>query len=118
MGARLTGVSQAYARVIACPGYLPLWLGQLISNFGDTLHCIALVVLVFQLTVLTMAHRLATGREADRVIVLERGRIVEQGTPEQLVAEGGQFAAALLQLEVSGWDWRSVRSDSDGGDPP
>jgi len=30
--------------------YFPLWLGQLVSNFGDTLHYIALVVLVFQLT--------------------------------------------------------------------
>jgi ATP-binding cassette subfamily B protein len=64
--------------------------------------------------VLTIAHRLATAREADRVIVLERGRIVEQGTPDQLVADGGHFAT-LLQLEASGWDWRSVGSDTDGG---
>src|ERR687888_277709 len=50
MGARLAGVGQAYARVIATPSYFPLWLGQLLSSFGDTLHYIALVVLVFQLT--------------------------------------------------------------------
>ena len=30
--------------------YFPLWLGQLVSSFGDTLHYIALVVLVFRLT--------------------------------------------------------------------
>ena len=50
MGTRLAGVGQAYARVIASPTYFPLWLGQLLSSFGDTLHYIALVVLVFRLT--------------------------------------------------------------------
>ena len=45
MRGRLAGVTRAYARVIASPRYFPLWLGQLISNFGDTLHYIALVVL-------------------------------------------------------------------------
>ena len=50
MGGRLAAVARAYGRVIASPGYFPLWLGQLISNFGDTLHYIALVVLVFELT--------------------------------------------------------------------
>jgi ATP-binding cassette, subfamily B, multidrug efflux pump len=55
--------------------------------------------------VLTIAHRLATAREADRVIVLDRGRIVEQGPPGALV-EAGRHFAALLDLESSGWDWR------------
>ena len=50
MGVRLAGVGQAYTRVIASPRYFPLWLAQLLSSFGDTLHYIALVVLVFQLT--------------------------------------------------------------------
>ena len=40
----------AYGRVIQSPSYFPLWLAQLFSSFGDTLHYIALVVLVFQLT--------------------------------------------------------------------
>lgn len=47
---RLQGVGRAYTDVARSPGYFPLWLSQLISNFGDTLHYIALVVLVFQLT--------------------------------------------------------------------
>jgi MFS family permease len=47
---RLRGVGTSYAAVIASPRYFPLWLGQLISSFGDTLHYIALVVLVFQLS--------------------------------------------------------------------
>lgn len=56
--------------------------------------------------VLTIAHRLATAAEADRVIVLERGRVAEEGSPSDLIARGGRFAA-LLELEAAGWDWRS-----------
>ena len=39
-----------YAKIIASPSYFPLWLGQLVSNFGDTVNYVALVVLVYQLT--------------------------------------------------------------------
>ncbi len=48
-GPRLGGVFGAYGRVIRSRTYFPLWLGQLLSGFGDTLHYIALVVLVFRL---------------------------------------------------------------------
>jgi len=47
---RLRGVLGAYGDVIRSRTYFPLWLGQLLSNFGDTLHYIALVVLVFRLS--------------------------------------------------------------------
>lgn len=47
---RLAQTASAYGDVIRSPSYAPLWLGQLLSSFGDTLHDIALVVLVFQLT--------------------------------------------------------------------
>lgn len=59
-----------------------------------------------QRVILTVAHRLSTAREADRVIVLENGRIVETGTPIDLIQKGGRFAA-LLELETAGWDWRT-----------
>ncbi len=39
-----------YLRVIRSPRYFPLWLGQIISNLGDTLNYVALVVLVFRLS--------------------------------------------------------------------
>ena len=47
---RLARVAGDYRDVIQSPSYFPLWLAQLLSSFGDTLHYIALVVLVFQLT--------------------------------------------------------------------
>lgn len=50
VGVRLRGVGMGYAAVISSRRYLPLWLGQLASSFGDTLHYIALVVLVFELS--------------------------------------------------------------------
>ena len=58
-----------------------------------------------QRAAITVAHRLSTARAADRVIVLDDGRIVEQGTPEELIRRGGRFAA-LVELEEAGWDWR------------
>ena len=57
-------------------------------------------------TVLTVAHRLATAQEADRVLVLEAGQIVEEGPPDELIRRGGRFAA-LLELEAAGWDWQT-----------
>jgi ATP-binding cassette subfamily B protein len=56
---------------------------------------------------LTVAHRLATAREADRVIVLDGGQIVEEGPPGDLIRQGGRFAA-LVELEAAGWDWRGA----------
>jgi ATP-binding cassette subfamily B protein len=56
--------------------------------------------------VLTVAHRLSTALEADRIIVLDKGHIVEEGQPAELAASGRRFAA-LLELEAAGWDWRT-----------
>jgi len=50
-------------------------------------------------TTLVIAHRLATVQKADRILVLEHGMLVEQGTHAQLVERGGVYARlAALQF--------------------
>jgi len=66
----------------------------------ETEHLIqrALAKLMEGRTSFVIAHRLRTARLADEIIVLERGRIVQQGTHDQLVAQDG-FYKELYELQ-------------------
>ena len=52
-------------------------------------------------TTLVIAHRLATVLKADRIVVMDQGRIVASGSHEQLLAEGGLYAG-LAALQFAG----------------
>lgn len=64
----------------------------------------AISELVRDKTVLVVAHRMRTIEGADRVVVLRDGVVEEQGSPRDLVAEGGTFANMVrLQSQSDGW---------------
>ena len=98
MRARLAAVARAYGRVIASPSYFPLWLGQLISNFGDTLHYIALVVLVFELTGQGVAVAGLVAAEVVPVLVLGpvAGVVIDRFSRKAVLIDADLFRAALV----------------------
>ncbi len=101
MMGRLGGVGKAYAGVIRSRTYFPLWLGQLLSSFGDTLHYIALVVLVFRLTGQGVAVAGVVAAEIVPVLLLGpiAGVIIDRFN-RKAVMVGSDLFRALLVLSL------------------
>ncbi|MFI5036784.1 MAG: ABC transporter ATP-binding protein, partial [Acidimicrobiales bacterium] len=59
-----------------------------------------------------IAHRLTTAQRADRIVVVERGAVVEVGTPSELVARGGAYAAMHAAWLASGGRDATREADS------
>lgn len=74
---------------------------------SETLVQKALDGLMRNRTTLVIAHRLATVLKADRILVLENGRVVEEGTHQSLVAAGGLYAK-LARLQFHDLEQTSV----------
>jgi ATP-binding cassette subfamily B protein len=47
--------------------------------------------------VIAIAHRLSTVRDADQIVVLDHGRIVERGSHDELLGQGGRYASLVAR---------------------
>lgn len=60
-------------------------------------------------TVLVIAHRMRTVMSADKIVALDEGRVVEQGSPQELLAQDGLFAHMVrLQTESADWEIKTA----------
>jgi ABC-type multidrug transport system ATPase subunit len=71
----------------------------------------ALQTLIVGRTVLTISHRLSTLGQVDEIIVLQKGRIAEHGTYEQLKAAGGLFAHLLAEQNRYNLEHRAEQTE-------
>ena len=79
---------------------------------NETLIQTALSRLIADKTVLVIAHRMRTVAGADHVVVLENGRVAQQGTPAELLKAGGLYRR-MAELERASAQWR-LGGDSSG----
>ena len=101
----------AFARAIAFNPEILLILDEATSSVDTETEALiqdALEKLMRGRTSIIIAHRLSTIRDADRVIVLHKGRVVEEGTHDELMARG-DFYYRLYQLQYQEQEAREQR---------
>ena len=99
---RLARVVRSYVDVARSPTYFPLWLSQLISSFGDTLHYIALVVLVYQITGQGAAVAVLVAAEIIPVLLLAplAGVIIDRFSRKAVLIGADVLRAGLVATLV------------------
>ncbi|MDQ3044924.1 MAG: MFS transporter, partial [Chloroflexota bacterium] len=110
MAKRLTAVFRAYIEVARSRSYFPLWLSHLVSTFGDTLHYIALVVLVFEMTGSGAAVAVLVAAEIIPILVLGpvAGVVIDRFDRKKVLIGSDLFRAALaLSLVWPQGEWHA-----------
>ena len=94
---RVAQVGRSYAEVARNPSYFPLWLSQLVSSLGDTLHYIALVVLVYELTGRGAAVALLVAAEVVPILLLGpiAGVVIDRFSRKSVLISADVFRALL-----------------------
>ena len=79
---------------------------------SETEHLIqeAIDRLIAGKTTIMIAHRLSTLKKANRIIVVDNGKIIENGTPEQLMAQKGKYYK-LVQIQSMTADAERMREE-------
>ena len=85
------------------PFMFPIWYRFQITSALSILH--RLTGVMRERTSIIVSHRISTVRDADQILVLDRGRIVERGTHDELVRRNGVYAELyrkqLLEEELA-----------------
>lgn len=108
-GARLSGgerqrIAIARALIKRAPILLVDEATAALDAENQTVIARALAELRGQCTLIVIAHQLSTVAMADQIVVLDGGRVCEQGTPAALAAAGGRYAQFLAQRRAAkGW---------------
>jgi ATP-binding cassette, subfamily B, bacterial len=96
--ARALAISPAIMLFDEATSHLDVITEQIINRNTSALACTRIVI----------AHRLSTIRDADVILVLEQGRIIERGTHTKLLQQNGYYAQLIhQQRETDGGDWQA-----------